>query len=640
MKQVFLLATFGVLLLVYLVSCEEDTKPTSKPTPPPILSVDGEMPSRKVLEQNWTMEDRENFWFTSQGSRILPYVWFTYLEQVGNEKLFRNAAHMSAFGYLPEKSSKLNPSGLPIGFAITKAKHYKDAHLGFTCAACHTNQINYKGNHLLIEGAPTLANFRGFFSQLIQAMRATHDDDAKFERFAQNVLGDQYSDGKAKKLREQLDERTQELNTRQAVNALPADYPADFTSYGRLDAFGQIENAGAAFALGNIKNGNAPTAPVSYPFLWGTHQSDVVQWNASANNRIPVVGPLSRNIGEVVGVFGGLEIRPKKAGGTIKNKYTSTANFHGVGVLEGYIKKLRSPSWPEDVLPALDMEKVARGAVLFEAQCASCHQVIAREDEGLNYTANQTLVSELGTDRETAWQIANHTSKTLQLEGVKTSILTGDKFGPTAPSIQISVNGVVGLILEHPLKALQAAHATSKIGGHTDDKGLETTSAESDISQFMADAEAHTNTPYHDIEADDLSDELNNRAQSLLAQHLEASNQMGVEMESYKAADLVYKGRPLNGIWATAPYLHNGSVPNLWELMKSPAERVTSFWVGSHEFDPENVGFITDRGKSEFKVLKAGTTEHMPGNSNAGHTYGTDLTDDEKWDLIEYMKSL
>ena len=98
-----------------------------------------------------------------------------------------------------------------------------------------------------------------------------------------------------------------------------------------------------------------------------------------------------------------------------------------------------------------------------------------------------------------------------------------------------------------------------------------------------------------------------------------------------------YKGRSLNGIWATAPYLHNGSVPNLWELMKPPAQRVQQFRVGSRQFDPVNVGF--DIGSDTFTGASLLDTR-LPGNSNAGHAFGTTLSDDEKWALIEYMKSL
>jgi len=99
------------------------------------------------------------------------------------------------------------------------------------------------------------------------------------------------------------------------------------------------------------------------------------------------------------------------------------------------------------------------------------------------------------------------------------------------------------------------------------------------------------------------------------------------------AVGLPYKGRPLNGIWATAPFLHNGSVPNLDELLKPPAERISKFRIGSREFDPVKVGFVSD-GEFEFDT-------RLPGNSNYGHTYGNRIfSKEERQQLIEYMKSL
>ena len=85
----------------------------------------------------------------------------------------------------------------------------------------------------------------------------------------------------------------------------------------------------------------------------------------------------------------------------------------------------------------------------------------------------------------------------------------------------------------------------------------------------------------------------------------------------------------------SAPFLHNGSVPNLWELLKKPEDRVTSFHVGSWEMDPVNVGFVTDAGPDTSELDTS-----IPGNSNSGHDYGTDLSDTEKRELIEYIKRL
>ena len=79
----------------------------------------------------------------------------------------------------------------------------------------------------------------------------------------------------------------------------------------------------------------------------------------------------------------------------------------------------------------------------------------------------------------------------------------------------------------------------------------------------------------------------------------------------------------MNGIWATAPYLHNGSVPTLYHLLLAAKDRPKSFTVGSREFDPKNVGFRTDA--PGFPVYQAHTDDGkaVPGNANDGHEFGS-----------------
>jgi hypothetical protein len=102
-----------------------------------------------------------------------------------------------------------------------------------------------------------------------------------------------------------------------------------------------------------------------------------------------------------------------------------------------------------------------------------------------------------------------------------------------------------------------------------------------------------------------------------------------------KQAKLEYKARPLDGIWATAPYLHNGSVPTIAELLKAPCDRTKQFYVGSHDFDAEHIGLSMDNVAGAFLFDTS-----KPGNSNQGHPYGTTLTDDQKKALMEYLKKL
>jgi hypothetical protein len=97
-----------------------------------------------------------------------------------------------------------------------------------------------------------------------------------------------------------------------------------------------------------------------------------------------------------------------------------------------------------------------------------------------------------------------------------------------------------------------------------------------------------------------------------------------------------YRARPLNGFWATAPYLHNGSVPDMVELLKPAAQRPATFYVGNWEFDPEHLGFEwSSPFPNAFLFDTSGT-----GNSNAGHEFGTQLSAEDQRALIEYLKTL
>jgi hypothetical protein len=99
-----------------------------------------------------------------------------------------------------------------------------------------------------------------------------------------------------------------------------------------------------------------------------------------------------------------------------------------------------------------------------------------------------------------------------------------------------------------------------------------------------------------------------------------------------------YVSVPLDGLWLRGPYLHNGSVPNLTALLEPVAQRPTKFWRGYDVYDPASVGFVTTGSDAEQGGTPLDTTQ--PGNSNAGHTYGTDLSADDKRALIEYLKTL
>ena len=99
-----------------------------------------------------------------------------------------------------------------------------------------------------------------------------------------------------------------------------------------------------------------------------------------------------------------------------------------------------------------------------------------------------------------------------------------------------------------------------------------------------------------------------------------------------------YLAPPLDGLWTRAPYLHNGSVPTLRDLLEPPEQRPRVFFRGYDLFDAANVGFVSQGPAAERTGFRYDTM--LPGNSNAGHLWGTTLSGEEKQSLIEFLKTL
>jgi hypothetical protein len=530
------------------------------------MSVSWNSRAEILLDQGWDEKERETFYFDPQGAKIVPYDWFLVLETPEGEELFRTDRHMASFGYLPSLGSDLNPDGLPVGF--TKDEQEDGSRwLGMNCAACHVNNIDYKGATIRVDGAPTLANFYGFVDSLTASLKATLEDGTRFRRFEQRLAR---LVGKRKE-REALADLRDRLQGQVDTRVLWAwrNHAPTPAGHGRVDALTIIINQIAARDLGIPGNQMDAAAPVSYPFLWDTPYHDFVQWNGAAPNAH--LGSLGRNVGQVLGVFGSIDLH--KAKGLVQMSYESSVLVKDLYELEASLRTLTSPLWPETILPPIDRTRAERGRILYAESCAGCHRLLTgdeRSNPKRKIKAIMIGVEKLGTDPLTATLFANRKVKTGQLAGEKNIPIFGKPLPEEVPAAELLANAVFGTIV-HEWKAAPV-------------------------------------------------DELKNL---LAAGPVRPGNL------------LAYKARPLNGIWATAPYLHNGSVPTLYDLLLPPGERPKHFHVGSRVFDPEKVGFQTQAGPGT-SLLDTGRR----GNSNAGHKYGTNLDEDGRRDLVEYLKTL
>ena len=114
---------------------------------------------------------------------------------------------------------------------------------------------------------------------------------------------------------------------------------------------------------------------------------------------------------------------------------------------------------------------------------------------------------------------------------------------------------------------------------------------------------------------------------------------MGIEREGLVEEPLRgYVAAFLDGIWLRAPYLHNGSVPTLRDLLEPAAARPVTFWRGYNVYDPLRVGYVTAGEDAEYQG-SLHDTRHK-GGGNQGHEYGVSLPDEDKNALVEYLKTL
>ncbi|MEL7448397.1 MAG: cytochrome c, partial [Pseudomonadota bacterium] len=337
------------------------------------------------------------------------------------------------------------------------------------------------------------------------------------------------------------------------------------SGHGRLDAFGQIFNAAAVEFIGQPENRRAPDAPVSYPVLWSAAHLDVVQWNGSAPNAGP--GPLFQNITTALAVYGQIDMHADAG----FRGYSSSVDFDGLAEIQNWVYALKSPQWPESILGAVSQEKAGRGEALYQAQCASCHELSSRDDPKRKLQATLTPVDAVGTDPRMAQNFLDSRSNSGFLTGKKTAYVAGDVMETQTPTINLVVHAAMGAALHHPVQTVKAAL-----------------------------------TDYH-----------------------------SVHKAAIDAHPDYYKARPLDGIWSSAPYLHNGSVPTLHDLLLPESERPRQFHVGSREMDTKYVGLNTAAGAGSSLFDTS-----LPGNGNGGHAYGTALSEPERMDLLEYLKTL
>lgn len=609
----------SAVLLVGLSGCNG---PANEPVEPITK------PKAKVVhfDQGWTQDDAVVFYNRTQGSHLLPYDWFLALEQHDNGQLFRDDKNIRKFGYIPQpKIAGDSPDGLPIGFVkddradefltneLTRdrlSSGSTNKWLGLTCAACHTSEMTYNGQRLRINGGPPLSDMQSLLQEMSRALLKTTEDDAKMTRFATQVLAQGgYNEIEKQALKAQVTSYIKWLNGYINLNygGLTTPY-----GYGRLDAFGAILNRVSSDLLNMPGNGSPANAPVSFPFLWNTSQLDWVQWNGSVNNHI------GRNIGEVTGVFAHTILDTTND----KERFYSSANIINLDQLEQLMSRLDSPKWKAP-LPPIDQAKAERGKKLFAQNCVDCHGV--RDKQGQFPMTPKNIYGK---------------------EFIKISMTP---LQATATEPAIGTDPLMAMNFVNPALDVDPGPMRKYIIGFLVSKAK----TDEQKAAIVAKYSAADKVPRALILTAATALIINKQVQGFNLDEKQFLELTGYREERAPPNLVAYKGRPLNGIWATAPYMHNGSMANLYQTLLPEDQRETSFTVGNTEFDSEKVGYKPSKTGNRFVFNTLDDTgKPIAGNSNKGHSgdrftktldssgQWQDFTDAQRYELIEYMKTL
>ncbi len=560
-------------------------------TPQPVGPVVG----KPAVDQgpDWTLATRAAFYSQDQGSQIMPIRWMKALKQPNGDPFLAN--NMTRYGYLANNEAPA--SILPVGFTVAGPSGSEQ--IGMTCAACHTRQIEVSGIPYRIDGGPAIADFQTMLSDLDQAVNTVITDPAAFQTFAAAVLDPPVTPPQQAALMADLNAWYLRYHT-----LIQRALPVNPWGPSRLDAVAMIFNRLAGLDIGPPPSYLIPTniqpadAPVRYPFLWNAPIQDKTQWPGFADNGNNLLG-LARNLGEVYGVFATFHPKKDPTHPVLKYSYLgiNSANFDGLNKLEDLIKKLGPPKfpWPIDAALAKQGEAIyARHTD--QGGCADCHGIAPGQTRLINEKTWLTPLIDVGTDSR-EYDILARTVSTGVLSGASIPIIF-PPLKPTDTAFATLSTSVVGSILEKLLPfTVQAPQASSL--------------RSSQGSRLAAAAVASTS------EAQQLQGAFNTPAPG-----------------TYK-----YESRVMQGIWAAAPYLHNGSVPTLTDLLNPVAERPVAFKIGP-AYDPAKIGLATVQTKFEYVLTTTDCADRNSGNSRCGHEFGTTLAPADKKALLEYLKQL
>ena len=530
--------------------------------------------------------DRASFYHLSEGGELFPVDWALALDvetpgSNGDVQVRPFLDNIQRYGLLPDSRHGGNPYGLPVGVSVGRSKITGTEMIGLNCSACHVGQVEYRGHAVRVDGAGNMVLVNQFLKDLAGETEATFKAPHRLARFWH---------------------RLRAVRRERRAGGAPVEPAEDERLAGRILQF-FTSNRGLLEAQVNALR-NVPTLGRSLTIstaegygrldAFGIGRDEL--FGAIGANSLPADAPVS--IPHIWGMeyTGWLQwgantnsVMERNIGQALgvgalfdATTFESTVNLENLHQLEGLAYKISPPAWPP-AFPPVDSSKADQGRALFNEHCAGCHETF--KTDGAMRTYQLFSLSVAGTDPMTA---INYERQVMLANG-------------TVQTFPAAALDLVGRIKE---KAYQERNLDAQT-----------------IAQWE-------------------------QRQTRKGPQWDPTFRAPL-LESEKYEDTrgrkVYRAKTLVGIWATAPFLHNGSVPTIYDLLKPAAERPVSFPTGQREYDPVKLGLQTDPSKY---TVPAGLTPfqfdtRLRGNWNSGHEWSfyPQLSDEARFAIIEFLKT-
>lgn len=532
-----------------------------------------------------------------EGSGFLPLSFFYALEDSTSGRPLIEV--LPNYGFVADPDDEF---GLPIGLSAAPVitAPTQDLQVGVSCSACHSGQYTYQGTALNIDGAPNMLRFKALLDSLETSLEATLESPSKLYRLVRTLM-----------------DKEQQLHASEAF-AMPTD------ALTLLDA---ASKAPAGSELGNLHQHLVTTLHEAYHSASQEVQQQVLEQGGEA---MPTVDAASHDAGD----------------GAFDSVRTAFATFSkNLEYIQRHLERLRTlqkafavetesgPGRADSFGAIWDLLIQQDRLMPLNAPVSIPHLYQFASYTWVHWDGNSTDV--VGRDLAQAIALGADYDPETQISSVLPHNIidletTARKI--QSPAWPVEILGPIDPTQRDAGELLFGQHCARCHSGETLVPVDEVGTDPQRLTNFAAATQDGKTYPELLIELGSTV------AEASFAAHDVTPEQLAPVLRSDNPTWRItngYQTRRLDGLWASAPYLHNGSVPTLWDLLQPAAERPKTFAVG-RELDPVKLGINAAHQPGNDWIFDTSQV----GNSNAGHEYGTELSAEEKWQLVEYLKSM